>query len=54
LRKEHKLKEFDRRVLMKKCGPGEEEDEEEVTRHGENCMTRSFMIYIPHQKLFWR
>jgi len=51
LRKEHKLKEFNRRVPMKKCGSGEEE---EVTRHGENCMMRSFMIYIPHQMLFWR
>jgi hypothetical protein len=31
LREEHKVKEFDRRVPMKECGPGEEEDEEEVT-----------------------
>ena len=31
LRKEHKLKEFDRRVQMKECGPEEEEVEEEVT-----------------------
>ena len=32
LRKERKRKEFDSRVLMKDCGPGEEEDEVEVTR----------------------
>jgi hypothetical protein len=32
LRKQHKVKEFDRSVLMKECGPGEEEDEEEITR----------------------
>jgi hypothetical protein len=32
LRKERKRKEFDRRVLMKECGPGEGEDKEEVTR----------------------
>jgi hypothetical protein len=32
LREKNKLKEFDRRVPMKQCGPEEEEDEEEVTR----------------------
>ena len=33
LRKQHKVKEFDRRVLKKECGPGGEEEEEEGTRH---------------------
>jgi len=27
------VKEFDRRVLKKECGPGGEEEEEEGTRH---------------------
>ena len=32
LRKQRKVKEFDRRVLIKECGPVEEKDEEKVTR----------------------
>ena len=48
LKKEHKLRVFENRVLRKIFGP----KKDEVTEGGEGYIKRNFMICAPHQILF--
>jgi hypothetical protein len=45
LREEHRLRVFENRVLRRTFGP----KRDEVTGGGENCITRSFVIYTLRQ-----
>jgi hypothetical protein len=40
LREEHKLRVIENRVLRRICGP----KRDEMTKGGENCITKSFLI----------
>jgi hypothetical protein len=45
VRVKHRLRAFQNKVLRKTFGP----NRDDVTGSGEDYITRSFMIYIPHQ-----
>jgi hypothetical protein len=49
LREEHRLRVFENRVLRRLFGP----KRDEVTRGGEDYISRNLMICTHHQILFW-